>query len=60
LPLLVKGASDLMAPYVCQTEQKLAKAFNQAEREELGSQRAGFWTYTTGGGVESLPKKLTI
>ncbi len=33
MPLLVKRASDLISPYVGETEQKMAAAFRQAERD---------------------------
>lgn len=34
LPLLVKRASDLMAPYVGETEQNIARAFREAEQNK--------------------------
>ncbi len=34
IPLLVKRASDLMAPYVGETEQNIARAFREAEQNK--------------------------
>jgi SpoVK/Ycf46/Vps4 family AAA+-type ATPase len=34
VPIITKRASDILSPYVGETEQRLARAFQQAEKEE--------------------------